>query len=198
MTNYSANLIPIATCSPKNFDLVKAYGAEEVFDYRQPDVAQKIVRPCPLFPRRLSTNWPIVQRAYTKNNLAFALDCITTVESTTTCYAAIGRGGGQYTALDPFPEHAATRKAINGDWVLGPSIFGEEITWPAPYARAGSPELVDFATMFFAVLQKLLDEGKIKTHPLRVMEGDLGTVLEGMELLKSGTISGEKIVVKLK
>lgn len=137
-----------------------------------------------------------MQRNYTKNNLGFALDCITTVESTTICYAALGRGGGRYTALDPFSEHAATRKAIKADWVLGPSIFGEEITWPAPYAREGSPELVDFATNFFAMLQKLLDESKIRNHPLRVMEGDLGTVLEGMELLKSGTISGEKVVVK--
>jgi len=131
------------------------------------------------------------------DNLNFALDCISTVESTTICYAALGRGGGRYTALDPVAEHATTRKAIKADWVLGPSIFGEEITWPAPYARPGSAEAVAFATDFFTMLQKLLDDSKIKIHPLRVMEGDLGTVLEGMELLKSGTISGEKIVVKL-
>ncbi len=139
-----------------------------------------------------------MQRAQTKNNLGFALDCVSTVESTTFCYAALGRGGGRYTALDPVPEHAHTRKAVKADWVLGPSIFGEEINWPAPYAREGSPEAVAFASKLFAVLQKLLDTGKLRNHPLRVLEGDLGTVLEGLELLKSGTISGEKIVVSFK
>lgn len=94
-------------------------------------------------------------------------------------------------------EHAFTSNAVKADWVLGPSIFGEEITWPAPYARAGSPEISAFATDFFSTLQRLLDENKLKSHPLRILEGDLGTVLEGMELLKGGTISGEKIVVKL-
>jgi hypothetical protein len=52
--------------------------------------------------------------------------------------------------------------------------------------------------MFYAVLQKLPDEGKIRSRALRVMEGDLGTMLVGMELLESGTMSGEKIVVKPK
>jgi len=37
-----AGLIPIATCSPKNFELAKGNGAEEVFDYHDKDVAQKI------------------------------------------------------------------------------------------------------------------------------------------------------------
>lgn len=38
-----AGLIPIATCSPRNFELAKSNGAEEVFDYHDKDVAQKIV-----------------------------------------------------------------------------------------------------------------------------------------------------------
>lgn len=39
-----AGLVPIATCSPKNFELARRNGAEEVFDYRDADAAQKIVR----------------------------------------------------------------------------------------------------------------------------------------------------------
>jgi hypothetical protein len=138
-----------------------------------------------------------MQRDYTQNNLRLALDCISTIESTQACYGALGRAGGRYTALDPVPEHAFSRKAVKADWVLGPSIFGEEIKWPPPYGRPGSSEAVDFATRYFKVLQTLLDEGKLKSHPLRVLHGDFATVLEGMELLKSGTISGEKIVIRL-
>jgi NADPH:quinone reductase-like Zn-dependent oxidoreductase len=38
-----AGLIPIATCSPRNFELARKNGAEQVFDYREHDCAQKIV-----------------------------------------------------------------------------------------------------------------------------------------------------------
>ena len=43
LTQSSANMIPIATCSPKNSDQVKAYGAEATFDYLEPNCATKIV-----------------------------------------------------------------------------------------------------------------------------------------------------------
>jgi NADPH:quinone reductase-like Zn-dependent oxidoreductase len=92
-----ANLVPITTCSPHNFDLVQSYGAAAAFDYKQPDCSEQI-------------------RAYTRNNLAYALDCITTVESMNVCSGAIGRAGGRYTSLDPFAGHAATRKVIKNDW----------------------------------------------------------------------------------
>ena len=32
----------VSTASPKNFDLVKSYGADAVFDYRDSDVVKKI------------------------------------------------------------------------------------------------------------------------------------------------------------
>lgn len=35
-------MIPIATCSPKNADRVKGYGAEATFDYHEPDCVAKI------------------------------------------------------------------------------------------------------------------------------------------------------------
>ena len=53
---------PIATCSPKNFNLVRSYGADNVFDYNAPDVAESI-------------------KAYTKNTLNYALDIITEVKT---------------------------------------------------------------------------------------------------------------------
>jgi hypothetical protein len=36
-------MIPIATCSPENSEQVRAYGAEETFDYKQSDCAARIV-----------------------------------------------------------------------------------------------------------------------------------------------------------
>ncbi|KAL0941427.1 Enoyl reductase LovC 1 [Colletotrichum truncatum] len=173
-----ANLIPIATCSPKNFELVKSHGAEEVFDYHDKDCVDKILDS-------------------TQGNLKYALDCITTVESTAFCFKAIGRAGGKYVSLDPIPAHAATRKVVKTDWVLGPSIFGEGSTWPEPYGRPPSDEMRRYGAELFALAQKLVCEGKLKHHPLRILDGGLEAVLGGMDVIKSGAHSGEKLVVRM-
>ncbi|GAB1197711.1 hypothetical protein APSETT444_007014 [Aspergillus pseudonomiae] len=166
-----------ATCSPHNFDLVKKNGAEQVWDYRGADLAQTI-------------------RTYTKNNLRYALDCITNVESTTFCFGAIGRAGGRYVSLNPFPEHAATRKMVTADWTLGPTIFGEGSTWPAPYGRPGSEEDQAFGEELWRVVAKLVEDEKLVHHPLQVMLGGFEEIKQGMELVRTGKLSGEKIVVR--
>ncbi|KAJ5635547.1 enoyl reductase [Penicillium longicatenatum] len=172
-----ANLTPVVTCSPKNAARVKELGAEESFDYHDPDCASKI-------------------RSYTKNNLRYALDCITTVESTKFCFAAIGRAGGRYVSLNPFAEHAATRATVKTDWVLGPSIFGDGSTWPAPYGRPPSEEIRAYGERLWNIAQKLVDEGKLQHHPVRVLEGGLDGIHAGLDLVRSGKLSGEKCVVR--
>ncbi|KAI5274162.1 putative alcohol dehydrogenase [Aureobasidium subglaciale] len=168
------NMIPIATCSPRNSVQVVDFGAEETFDYHDPDCASKI-------------------KAYTKNNLAYALDCITTIESTKLCFAAIGRAGGRYTLFYP---HAAARPTVKTDWVLGPSIFGKGSTWPAPYGRPPSEEIEQYGEKLWSIAQKLVDEGKLKHHPLHILEGGMNAVIDGLELVQAGKLSGEKCVIK--
>ncbi|KAF2657839.1 GroES-like protein [Lophiostoma macrostomum CBS 122681] len=174
-----AGLRPICTCSPRNNDLVRSYGAEEVFDYRDPDCAANI-------------------KKATKNNLRFALDCITTKESIGIIYKSIGRAGGRYTSLDPYWEAtAATRTSIKTNWTLGISMLGRKITWPAPYEREASKEDRDFGEQWAHVLQRILDEGLLKPHPLRVKESATWEdVLSGLAEVKAGTVSGEKLVFR--
>lgn len=199
-------MIPIATCSPKNSNQVREYGAEATFDYREPDCATKIVSILPEnkhFSDSSHVDNPRIllidhfQKAYTKNNLRFALDCITTVESTAFCFASLGRAGGKYVSLDPFTQHAVTRATVKTDWVLGPSIFGDGSTWPAPYGRPPCQEIRAYGEKLWAVAQKLVNEGKLRHHPVRILEGGLEEVLAGMELVRSGKLSGEKCVVCL-
>lgn len=169
----------IATCSAKNFDLARSFGADHVFDYHSPDCASEI--------RRL-----------TKNSLRYVLDCITTSDSMVLCYAAIGRAGGYYTALDAFNvELAASRKVVRADWVLGPEMLGEEIAWPAPHGRVANPELKAFCREWTQTLQELLDRDMIRTHPLVIRESGLEGVLEGMENIRANRISGQKLVYLL-
>lgn len=128
----------------------------------------------------------------------YAIDCINTTESTKICFGAIGRAGGQYVALDPFSEEiAATRRVVKANWVLGPTIFGDGCTWPAPYTRAPDPELKEFGVELFKVAQKLINDGKLLHHPLKVLSDGFETILEGLEMVRLGRISGEKVIVRL-
>lgn len=174
-----SGLEPIAVCSSRSFGLAASYGAVHTFDYRSPTCAADI-------------------RTQTHNALAYALDCISTPQSMQLCYGALGRAGGCYTALDPFPEAVArTRKAVKADWVMGPVMIGKEIAWPPPHRFEGNAALREFGEEWFRVLQGLLDEGRIKTHPLNVTEGGFGEVLKGLERVRAGKVAGEKLVYRL-
>ncbi|KAH7310211.1 putative zinc-binding dehydrogenase family oxidoreductase [Rhexocercosporidium sp. MPI-PUGE-AT-0058] len=173
-----SGLTPITTCSPRNFELVKAYGAEKAFDYNSPTCIADI-------------------KAYTKNSLKFVLDCISEPETMKFCYACIGRSGGKYTALEPYAEFLHTRPTVKPDWVLGPTLLGKEIGWGPPFKQPGNPEVRDFAIMWFKTAQELLDAGKIKLHPLKSMPGGFQGVLDGMSLLRNKQISGEKLVYRV-
>jgi NADPH:quinone reductase-like Zn-dependent oxidoreductase len=174
-----AGFTPVVTCSPHSTELVKAYGAEAAFDYKDPECASKI-------------------RAYTKNNLRYALDCITNRSSMQICYASLGRAGGRYTALDPYSEDvAASRKIIKAAWVVGPSMLGMDIGWPAPHGRKADADLFKFGMEWKKLVEELMAKGAIREHPLDVREGGLERVLECMEDIRANRVSGKKLVVKL-
>ena len=54
-----------------------------------------------------------------------------------------------------------------------------------------------FANMFVGVAEGLLREGKIKGHPASVRKGGLGGVLEGLQEMRDGKVSGEKLVYRV-
>lgn len=58
LSNLRSGLTVIGTSSPRNFDLVKSYGADAVFDYSDPETCAKNIR------------------EYTNNSLKYAFDCI--------------------------------------------------------------------------------------------------------------------------
>lgn len=74
----------ITTCSPRNFELVKGFGADVCFDYNEANCGPEI-------------------RKFTGNALDYALDCITEESTMKICYEALGRCGGKCMLLLPFP-----------------------------------------------------------------------------------------------
>ncbi|KAI0867313.1 GroES-like protein [Hypoxylon argillaceum] len=124
-----SGLIPLTTCSPKHNHLVEGYGAAKTFDYHDPSSANEI-------------------REYTKNDLWYALDCICEESSMQFCYAALGRAGGRYTTLLPYPQHLHTRKRVKPEWLLAPTLLGRRIGWPAPYNIEGDYEFLKKSVLF--------------------------------------------------
>lgn len=168
---------PIATCSPSSFELARKFGAEQVFDYHSPTCAADI-------------------RAYTSNRLVYAVDCVTHAETTQLCYGAIGRAGGRYVSLDPYQESiTATRPTIKPSFAMSLTMFGEKVALDGVYGREACREDRALARELWPVVQRLLDQGQFWTHPVKMLEGGWDGVLEGVDMIRTQTMSGYKLVV---
>lgn len=157
---------------------MKSFGAEQTFDYSQPGCAADI-------------------KSFTKNNLRYVLDCITDVESIQLCYAAIGRAGGRYSCLELPPQHLLSRKVVKADFVVPLKIFGKRIALGEGYERAACQSTFKAGVELVGAAQKLLDSGQIRCHPQRILSPGFDGIFEGLDLLKRGQVSGQKLVVRM-
>ncbi|KAI1209523.1 zinc-binding dehydrogenase family oxidoreductase [Annulohypoxylon truncatum] len=173
-----SGLEPIVTCSPRNFELVQAYGAGSAIDYVRPDVAEEI-------------------KKRTNGKLKYAYDCIADSVSVRHCYTAIGRTGGRYVSLEILPEELRTRRAVHAKFVLGYEGFGEDVALSKGYESSANPEKFALIVKYCRIFQRFLDENALKTHPIQQLNGGLTGVLHGLQLLKSGSVSGKKLVATL-
>lgn len=92
----------LTTCSPRNFQLAKALGAHEVFDYHDAEACVAAIR------------------AATGDNLLHALDCVTAGDSLRICAGALTSrpGVARYTASLPVRD-AFPRKDVRHGWTSG-------------------------------------------------------------------------------
>lgn len=169
----------IATCSPRNFDLARSYGATSVYDYTDPETPSRI-------------------RAETGGDLEHALDTITDAGSVACCEAALSRYGAALATLERCPDEMRTRKAVDANFVIALEVFGKEFDLGLEgYARPASDEKRRAAARWFRVFQRLLDGGELRAHPVKVLEPGFESIIKGLELLKSRSVSGYKLVVPL-
>ncbi|KAI0911301.1 enoyl reductase [Ustulina deusta] len=174
-----SGLIPVCTCSPRNFAMVKALGAQEAFDYRSPSCGADI-------------------RRFTGDKLAYALDCIADLVSMRTCYAAIGRAGGRYMGLNPIQPRAHTRRDVKPDYILVYTMFGREVSWPRPFARPPRPKDRAFAEGWCQETQALVDmPAGIRPHPVDSGAEGWDGVMGGLDRMRKGDVSGIKLVYDL-
>lgn len=177
-----SGLDPVVTCSPQNFDLVGARGVSVpdggAIDYVRPDVVDAI------------------KRRTHGGKLKYAYDCIADPMSVAHCYAALGRTGGRYVSLEIVPEELHTRRAVQHRVVLCYEGLGEDVQLPSGYGCTADAGRLALGVKYFGIFQNLLDQGKLLTHPIQKLEGFRG-IQQGLMALKSGSVSGKKLVATL-
>ncbi|OTB10679.1 hypothetical protein K445DRAFT_322801 [Daldinia sp. EC12] len=165
----------ITTSSAHNFDLLKSLGADATFDYKSPTVGEDI-------------------RKYTNDSLEYVFDCIAEGSSPEIAAKAISSKGGKYSGLlvlEKFPRDDVEKKHTLAYTMTGETFvkLGHEFT--------ANPADFEFGVKFWKLAEELLAQGKVKPHPADVREGGLDHILEGLDDLRQGRVSGKKIVYKI-
>ncbi|KAK3381172.1 chaperonin 10-like protein [Podospora didyma] len=173
----------LATCSPKNFQLAKALGAHDVFDYHD-------ARTC----------GPQIRQA-TDNKLLYALDCVAQGDSLRICADALtsAPGKARYTASLPVSSQAFPRAQddVRHGWTSGYSAFGEGTHLTGPLGEANAKDL-EFAARFWKLAAALLEQDRIRLGPfVHLRQGGLQGVPQGLQELKDGRVSAGKLVYVL-
>ncbi|KAJ3203736.1 hypothetical protein HDU82_006353 [Entophlyctis luteolus] len=176
-----SGLTVVTTASPRNFAYVKQLGADYVFDYNSPTCATDI-------------------RACSRDSIKHVFDCISEGDSTSVCAAAMSSSGGVYSSL--LPVDGAKVAQINPLIVLKSTVAYTAVGEAFELFGGSIPavqEDFEFAKEFALLTNRLLADGKLKVHKPSVNETGSGleSVLQGLELMREGKVSGKKLVYTL-
>lgn len=107
------------------------------------------------------------------------------------CSDAIGYEGGIYTSLEPVAELPRSGVVNKNTMVL--SAIGESFQIGGKDIPANAFDY-EFAVKFAKIAGELLSQGKLAAHPVSHQKGGLERVLEGVDMLRKGNVSGVKLV----
>ncbi|KAF5543557.1 oxidoreductase [Fusarium phyllophilum] len=160
-----------ATASPKHHEWLKTLGATDTWDYRDPQVAQKIAQALKVSGTMIRG---VIDARAEGSSFSSVAQILTAADRTSGCNA---------TALFPWPEETSLPSWVKRHHT---NCVGFTVNYP------------DIATWVFGGwLSKALEDGRIKPAPkARVIEGGLKATQEMLNLLKAGA-SGEKFVLKV-
>jgi hypothetical protein len=125
--------------------------------------------------------------------LRTVFDTVALETTASICAAAIGRDGGVYCNLLGVD---CPRKDVESIFFLGYSLSGESYIFEGETYEA-QPELFVYGTKFYAIAEKLWAEGKWKAHPSRIESGGLLGAVAGMQEMREGKVSGQKLVYRI-
>ena len=128
----------------------------------------------------------------TSDNLTQVFDTIATTTTAKIAADAMSSDkGGIYCNLMGVAD--APREDVKTIFFLGYSALGRPFIYEGAEWPFASDDY-DLAKRFAVLAEELLEQGKIKPHPATVRNGGLEAILAGIEDIRHGKISGEKLV----
>ncbi|KAF4467038.1 hypothetical protein FALBO_6106 [Fusarium albosuccineum] len=171
----AAGYTVVTTASPRSFSLVKTYGADTVYNYSSATVAEEIVEDYP--------------------NISKAVDCFSEGKSTSICAEVIKDKGGKVVVL--LPNGKSKLPNVTYDLVMSYTALGHSFQWLPPIGPKFEAQPADREALvrFYKTLPQL-------THilkPIPTIEQKTGFdgIMEGLDKLRSGQVSGGKLVVRV-
>jgi len=165
----------VTTASESNWPLLKSFGVDEVFDYKDPEVAQKIQK-------------------VTNDELELALDCVCNEESPSLIAKAMSskKGGAIVCVLggEEIPLPRADVKTI--PTLLYTALTGKDEAF-GDWVCAGSPADKEHYILWLEKGMKLFANGKIQTLPIE-KAGGVDDVQKGFERMIAGKVKAQKLV----
>jgi hypothetical protein len=147
-------------------------------------------------------------KSVTSDTLRFVFDTVATDQTAAICVNSLSSSTNNepeipalyISLLDPNLPHPIPL-AVEKRFFLGYSCWGSDYyfegeTFPAV------PADYEFAVIMTSLTEKLLAQGKLQNHPVSVNEnssnsGGLKGILEGLDIVRNGNVSGRKLVYKM-
>jgi NADPH:quinone reductase-like Zn-dependent oxidoreductase len=157
-------------------EYVKSLGAAEVFDYKDANIGTKI-------------------RAHTKNKLRLVWDTISNAASSKVCAEALSSDLSECRYAS-FLNNKSPRTDVVSVGTMLYTIWGEyfrsgEIDW------AASAEDFDWAKQFAPLVERLLSQGKIRTHRVVLGKEGFAGIIAGLRDMKDGLATNGKLVYRI-
>ncbi|KPM41024.1 hypothetical protein AK830_g5564 [Neonectria ditissima] len=169
----AAGYTVVTTASPHSFDLVFSYGADHVFSYRSPTVAEEIVKQFP--------------------NISKAVDCFSEGKSTDICASVLKNKGGKVVVL--LDRGKSKTPGVEYELVMAYTAFGRAFAWLPPIGPKweASPSDRKVLADFCAILPELTKS--VKPLPTTALDGGFDAIIVGLNKLRAGEVSGSKLVI---
>lgn len=114
------------------------------------------------------------------------------------CYSALGSSGGKYIAIEALDcAIKYTRRDVVADWLMAPTIMGSPVLISGTYGRPSTPAHRRFGAAFFALVETLLREGKLKGHPVQMRDGGLAKIPTYVDNVRVRGVQAQRQVVPL-
>ncbi|TDZ31962.1 Zinc-type alcohol dehydrogenase-like protein [Colletotrichum spinosum] len=174
-----AGLRVIATGSKKNHELLKSLGADVTVDYRDADWVEQVSKAA-------------------DDNLQYAFDCISEVDTTKAVVQTISAKGGHVMCILPRKaDEVGAPSHVKVESTLAYTVFGKPLEYGSfdnlKGDRSGDKK---FWEDYLKEVPKWLESGELKPNPQKEF-GGLEDIPKGFELQEKGGVSPEKLVYKI-